>query len=287
LSVIPITVIGLWLRGCNTSWIFAEGRNMRVSAIALSLLALLLTFSGARAETRVALVIGNGAYRNMPKRDNAPDDAKAMAALLRTVGFEVIEATDLTRDEMTQRLLEFGRKADGADVALLYYAGQAVALDGVNYLLGTDAKLKGAADVKLSGVDLDASIDQTTGHAHARLVFFDAPRSNPFGTPGRQASTARTVVTGLAEMRELEGSLTAFASSPGRDPEEGPKGGHSPFTSALLKYIAAPGVEIQMAMSEVRAEVNDQTHKKQMPWGNTNLIGTLYLNPQPAPAEPK
>src|ERR1700761_5561151 len=111
---------------------------MRVSAIALALLTFLLTFNGARAETRVALVIGNGAYRNMPTRDNAPGDAKAMAALLRTVGFdEVIEATDLTHDQMGERLLEFGNKADGADVALLYYAGQAVAQHGVNYLLGT------------------------------------------------------------------------------------------------------------------------------------------------------
>src|SRR6202012_1222837 len=100
--------------------------NMRLLAIALALLALPLTFSGAMAETRVALVIGNGAYRSMPTRDNAPNDAKAMAALLRTVGFEVIEAADLTRDQMKERFLEFGKKADGADVALLYYAGQAV-----------------------------------------------------------------------------------------------------------------------------------------------------------------
>ncbi len=259
---------------------------MRVLAVALSLLALLLTFSGAQAETRVALVIGNGTYLAMPARDNAPDDAKAVAALLRTVGFEVIEATNLTRSQMSERLLEFGKKADGADVALLYYAGQAVALDGVNYILGTDAKLKSAADVKPSGIDLTTSIDQTTGSAHVRLVFFDAPRSNPFGSTGRQPSTVR-VATGLAEMRELEGSLMAFASSPSQDPEEGPKGGHSPFTSALLDNIAEPGIEIQQAMTRVRAEVNEATHRRQLPWGNTNLVGTLYLNPQPAPAEPK
>jgi uncharacterized caspase-like protein len=286
LSVISITVIGLWPRGCNTSWIFAEGQNMRVSAIALALLALLLTFSDARAETRVALVIGNGAYRKMPTRDNAPADAKSMAALLRTVGFEVIEATDLTRDQMNGRLLEFGKKADGADIALLYYAGQAVAQDGLNYLLGTDAEVKSAADVSLSGVNLDTAVVQTTSHAHVRLVFFDAPRTDPFASAGRQASPVR-VATGLAEMRQLEDSLTAFASGPGQDAEDGPKGGHSPFTNALLKYIAAPGVEIQMAMSEVRAEVNDQTHKKQLPWGNTNLVRDLYLNPRPAPAKPK
>lgn len=259
---------------------------MRVSAVVLTLFVFLLTLTGAEAGPRVALVIGNGAYRTMPARNNAPDDARAIAALLRTVGFDVIEATNLTRDQMSQRLLEFGKKADGADVALLYYAGQAVALDGVNYLLGTDAKLKSAIDVKPNGIDLDTSIVQTTGSAHVRLVFFDAPRSNPFGSAGLQNPAGRVDI-GVAEMRELSGSLVAFASAPSQDPEEGPKGGHSPFTSTLLNHIAAPGVEIQQAMTEVRAEVNEQTHKKQLPWGNTNLLGELYLNPPPAAARPK
>jgi len=261
---------------------------MRVWAVALSLLAFFLTLSGAAvAGPRVALVIGNGTYRTMAPRDNAPGDAKAMAALLRTVGFEVIEATDLTHDQMVARFNEFGQKAGGAEIALFYYAGQAVALNGENYLLPIDSDFKSEMDVKLKAIDARASVSHVMSGARVRLMFYDASRDNPFAA-GRQQEPSRAVITAPAEIRPPEGgTLVAFASAPGQSAEEGPKGGHSPFTQALLDHIAAPGVEIQQAMTEVRAEVNDLTKKRQMAWGNTDLLGYLYLNPQPTPAAPK
>ena len=107
-------------------------------------------FSGeaALADKRVAFVVGNGAYKNVPQLPNPPIDAKLMASTLRNVGFDVVEGYNLTRDKMTEKLLEFGHKAEGADIAVFYYAGHGIAMGGTNYLLPIDADLKGEADVK-------------------------------------------------------------------------------------------------------------------------------------------
>jgi uncharacterized caspase-like protein len=260
---------------------------MRVWAVALSFLLFLLTLSGAEAEQRIALVIGNGACRSMPARENAIGDAAAIAALLRTIGFEVIEATNLTQGQMRERILEFGKKTEGADVALFYYAGQAVALDDENYLLATDSDIGAETAVKMTAVSLETSVFESMRSAHVHLVFFDAPRTSPFAAGRRQKYTRPVLGGDFSTMHEPQGGLVAYASAPGQAPEEGPKGGHSPFTRALLDHITEPGVEIQRVMTEVRVQVSEQTNKRQLPWGNTDLIGAVYLNPQPAPAGPK
>jgi uncharacterized caspase-like protein len=208
---------------------------------------------------------------------------------LRNVGFEVIEGSNLTRDAMTEKLLDFGKKAQGADIALFFYAGHGIAISGTNYLLPIDADIKSEMDVKLgSAINVDVTLDQTMGDAKVKLVFLDACRDNPFAAKIKANSPSRTVAVqqGLAEMKSAEGTLIAFATGPGQTALDGPEGTHSPFTSALLAHLTEPGVEIQQVMTEVRAEVNDQTHKGQLPWGNTNLIGSVYLNGAPAPAAP-
>ena len=108
---------------------------MRFWILALSLLGILVSADAARAERRVAFVVGNGTYKNATPLPNPPIDARSMAGLLRGVGFDVVEGINLTRDEMTERLREFGRKTQGADVAVFFYAGHGIAVDGVNYLL--------------------------------------------------------------------------------------------------------------------------------------------------------
>src|SRR5664279_2831588 len=106
---------------------------MRFLVVALSVLGILVSANAAKADRRVAFVVGNGAYKNVAQLPNPPVDAKAMAAVLRKVGFDVVEGTNLTRDKMTERLLEFGKKAEGADVAVFFYAGHGIAVNGANY----------------------------------------------------------------------------------------------------------------------------------------------------------
>ncbi len=262
---------------------------MRYPSLILSLILTLFSADAALADKRVAFVVGNGAYKNVAQLPNPPIDAKAMAATLRNVGFEVIEGTNLTRDTMTAKLLDFGRKAQGADVAVFYYAGHGIAISGTNYLLPVDADIKSEMDVKLgAAINVDVTLDQTMGDAKVKLVFLDACRDNPFAAKIKANATRSVAVgQGLAEMKSGEGTLIAFATGPGQTALDGQEGTNSPFTRALIAHITEPGVEIQQAMTEVRAQVSDETSKGQLPWGHTNLTGSVYLNPataQPASA---
>ena len=261
--------------------------TMRFLITALSVAAFLVSANAAHADKRVAFVVGNGAYKNVTPLPNPAIDAKSIAKLLRNVGFDVVEGANLTRDKMTERLLEFGKKAEGADVALFFYAGHGIAVNGTNYLLPIDADLKSEMDVKLgSAINVDVTLEQTMADAKVKLVFLDACRDNPFAAKIRSARATRSVsvATGLAEMKSGEGTLIAFATGPGQTALDGQEGTNSPFTRALLANIATPGVEIQQAMTKVRAQVNEETNKNQLPWGHTNLIGSVYLNPAPVAA---
>ena len=260
---------------------------MRFLIVALSVLGILASTDAAKADRRVAFVVGNGAYKNVAQLPNPPVDAKAMAAVLRNVGFDVVEGTNLTRDKMTEKLLDFGKKAQGADVAVFFYAGHGIAISGTNYLLPIDADIKSEMDVKLgAAINIDLTLDQTMTDAKVKLVFLDACRDNPFAAKIKSNSATRSVSvqTGLAEMKSGEGTLIAFATGPGQTALDGQEGTNSPFTRALIAHITTPGVEIQQAMTEVRAQVNEETNKGQLPWGHTNLIGSVYLNPVAAPA---
>jgi uncharacterized caspase-like protein len=254
---------------------------MRALAAAVAALAIVATVAAARAEKRVAFVVGNGAYKNVAQLPNPPIDAKSMAGALRNVGFEVVEGSNLTHDKMTEKLLEFGRKTQSADLAVFFYAGHGIAISGTNYLLPVDADIKSEMDVKLgSAINIDLTLDQTMGDAKVKLVFLDACRDNPFAAKIRSSSPNRSVnvQSGFAEMKSGEGTLIAFATGPGQTALDGEGGTNSPFTRALLANITQPGVEIQQAMTKVRAQVSEETDKGQLPWGHTNLTGSVYLN---------
>jgi hypothetical protein len=255
---------------------------MRFLVTAIAAAALLVSANVAKADKRVAFVVGNGAYKNVAPLPNPAFDARSMAKLLRNVGFDVVEGANLTRDKMTEKLLDFGKKAQGADVALFFYAGHGIAVNGTNYLLPVDADLKTEMDVKLgAAINIDVTLEQTMSDAKVKLVFLDACRDNPFAGKIKSNSATRSlsVQSGLAEMKSGEGTLIAFATGPGQTALDGEVGTNSPFTRALMANIASPGVEIQQAMTKVRAQVNEETNKGQLPWGHTNLIGTVYLNP--------
>jgi len=263
---------------------------MRFPTLALSLICLVLTAGAASAEKRVAFVVGNGTYKNVAPLPNPSIDAKAMASALRNVGFEVVEGANLTRDKMTEKLLDFGKKAQGADVAVFFYAGHGIAIGGVNYLLPIDADIKSEMDVKLgAAINIDLTLDQTMSDAKVKLVLLDACRDNPFAAKIKSnapSTRSVSVQTGLAEMKSGEGTLIAFATGPGQTALDGKEGSNSPFTRALLANLTQPGVELQQAMTKVRAQVQEETNKGQLPWGNTNLTGAVYLNGAPAPAAP-
>ena len=160
-------------------------------------------------------------------------------------------------------------------------------MNGTNYLLPIDADLKSEMDVKLgAAINVDLTLDQTMADAKVKLVFLDACRDNPFAAKIRSAKATRSVnvQTGLAEMKSGEGTLIAFATGPGQTALDGEAGTNSPFTRALIANIAEPGLEIQQAMTKVRAQVNDETNKAQLPWGHTNLTGSVYLNPVGTPS---
>src|SRR5690349_16870811 len=256
---------------------------MRYLAIIVSAACFIIGAStNAFADKRVAFVVGNGAYKNVPALPNPAVDAKSMARLLRNVGFEVVEGANLSRDKMTEKLLDFGKKAEGADIAVFFYAGHGIAVNGTNYLLPVDADLKSEMDVKLgAAINVDLTLEQTMADAKVKLVFLDACRDNPFAAKIRSAKATRSVsvASGLAEMKSGEGTLIAFATGPGQTALDGEGGTNSPFTRALIANITQPGIEIQQAMTRVRAQVNDETNKAQLPWGHTNLTGTVYLNP--------
>lgn len=257
---------------------------MRYLTLLASLMCMALSVGAAKADRRVAFVVGNGSYKNVAQLPNPPIDAKAMASTLRNVGFEVIEGSNLSRDQMTEKLLDFGRKAQGSDIAVFYYAGHGIAVGGTNYLLPVDADIKSEMDVKLgAAINIDLTLEQTMGDAKVKLVFLDACRDNPFAAKIKSNSATRSVnvQSGLAEMKSGEGTLIAFATGPGQTALDGQEGNNSPFTRALIDNITKPGVEIQQAMTSVRAQVNEETHKGQLPWGHTNLIGAVYLNQAP------
>src|SRR6201989_3333987 len=202
---------------------------MRYFTVILSLIVMALSANAAQAERRVAFVVGNGAYKNVAQLPNPPIDAKAMASTLRNVGFEVIEGSNLTRDQMPEKLLDFGRKAQGSDVAVFYYAGHGIAVSGSNYLLPVDADIKSEMDVKLgAAINIDLTLPQTMGDAKVKLVFLDACRDNPFAAKIKATATRSVSVgQGLAEMKSSEGTLIAFATGPGQTALDGQEGQNS------------------------------------------------------------
>src|SRR5437879_7936579 len=249
---------------------------MRFLIAAMTAAAFLVSTDAALADKRVAFVVGNGAYKNVAPLPNPAVDAKSIAKVLRNVGFEVVEGTNLTRDKMTEKLLDFGKKAEGADVAVFFYAGHGIAVNGTNYLLPVDADLKSEMDVKLgAAINVDLTLEQTMSDAKVKLVFLDACRDNPFAAKIRSAKATRSVSvqSGLAEMKSGEGTLIAFATGPGQTALDGEAGTNSPFTRALLAHMAQPGVEIQQAVHKVRAQANGDAAEQQRDWRRHNHEG--------------
>lgn len=264
-------------------------RGFRSSLRVAAALAGLMVACGVAmaAPDRVALVIGNGAYVAATPLPNPPNDARVIASALKDIGFDVDSGQDLNRSAMEKLLRDFLRKARTAKVALLFYAGHGMQVDGRNYLLPVDARLTDASDLNFETIKLDELMDNLNDSTRSNIVILDACRDNPLARSfsSRLGATRSTAVgAGLAAYSSLSsGTLIAFATAPGQTALDG-KGGNSPFTQALAKHIRQPGLEIRQMLTRVRADVAEQTGRRQVPWDNSSLFGEVFLAGLPANA---
>jgi tetratricopeptide (TPR) repeat protein len=227
---------------------------------------------------RVALAIGNSDYRYAPKLANPTNDESDFAQVLRRLGFDVVAGTNLDRHGMDDAIREFGRKLDGADLALFFYAGHGLQVGGRNYLVPVDAKLERAGDLALDAVDISTVLAQMEAEKRVNLVFLDACRDNPLARSLARSLGTRGIAvgSGLASVQSAIGTMIAYATQPDNVALDG-EGRNSPFTAALLKHIATPNVEIGTIMRRVRADVVTATHERQVPWDHSSLIGEVIL----------
>jgi tetratricopeptide (TPR) repeat protein len=236
------------------------------------------TPAGAPVERRVALVIGNSRYRYAASLSNPSNDAADIAAALRKLGFDVIEGRDLDRRGMEDQIRAFGRKLDGADLALLFYAGHGMQVGGKNYLMPVDAKLERTGDLSLDTIEVGQILAPMEAEKRVNLVFLDACRDNPLARSfARSLGTRSTAVgSGLAAIQSAIGTMIVYATQPDNVALDG-EGRNSPFTAALLKHIATPRLEISALMKRVRADVIAATREKQVPWDHSSLVGDVIL----------
>lgn len=260
---------------------------MRLIAAILVLIAVLAPSAQAQGERRVALVLGNGAYEQVPGLANPRADAEAMAAALGRLGFDVELGVDLDLAGMRRVVQDFARQLQGADIALFFYAGHGMQVNGQNYLLPVDAVLESEADLDFAALPARLVLSQMERWPAVKIVMLDACRDNPFATALKRSlgvSRSNAVSRGLAPIETAGGTLLAYATDPGDVAADG-EGDHSPFTAALLKHVETPGVEINTMLARVRADVYAATGQRQRPWTETSLIGEVYLAPK-APEPP-
>ena len=246
----------------------------------------LLSASPSAADKRVALVVGNSAYQNITRLDNPSHDAVLMADTLLGLGFTLIGGRaqlDLDKAALDTSVQNFGRQVQGADVALFYYAGHGVQVNGSNYLVPVSANPTREADVDFQMVDVNLVLRQMQGSGtRLNMVILDACRNNPFGARGLRSSDG-----GLAQMRAPEGTLISYATQPGSVAQDG-SDGHSPYTKALATTIQQAGLDIFQTFNQVGLTVKRETGGSQQPWVSSSPIdGTFYFATPAAASAPQ
>ena len=232
--------------------------------------------SQAHAEKRAALVIGNASYRNVPSLPNPLNDAAEIAALFRSAGFAVVDVRrDLGISEMRRAISDFAEAASDVDVAVIYFAGHGIEVDGSNYIIPVDAKLARDFDIEDETVSIDRILKSIEPAKRLRLVILDACRDNPFLKTMKRSVASRSIGRGLAKVEPVvSDTLIAFAAKAGSVALDG-DARNSPFTAALLHNIAAPGVDLRIAFGRVRDEVLKVTNRKQEPFVYGSLGGSV------------
>jgi len=245
--------------------------------IAIFLVAALTSFD-ASADRRVALVIGNSQYREIPTLKNPDKDAEDVSKTFRLAGFEVFVAKDLTKLQFEKQFRNYLAAADGADLSVVYYSGHGFQIGGENFLIPVDASLKNAADIEVQAVKLNDVLQQLRAKSKIQVIILDACRNNPF--PRKDYWLRDQLVTagntGLAQVKSSLNTLIAFATEPGAVAYDG-AGDLSPFSSAFSRRALAPNQEIRTVMAAVRRDVVEATDGKQVPWENSSLIDEVVL----------
>jgi hypothetical protein len=246
--------------------------------------AALLALSGhAHAQTRVALVIGNTAYAKVPSLPNPAHDAQDVSAALMRLGFAVNTVTDADFDGMRRSLLDFGRTARNADMAVIYFAGHGIEINGSNWLLPTDVELKTEGDASTEAISLQSAMQAVAAAKTLGLVILDACRNNPFQSTMKRANTRSVRILGLAPVEPADNVLVAYAARDGSVAADG-AGRNSPYTAALLKHIETAGLEVDFLFRNVRDDVMAATNNEQQPFVYGSLSSDeIYFKP-PSPA---
>lgn len=270
---------------------------MKAFAVVLSgFILLVLAVLGAQAATpdtkRVALVIGNSKYVNAVALPNPANDARLIASTLRNAGFDVIEGVDQDNAGMHKLIGKFTEESYNADLAVVFYAGHGMQVDGKNYLIPVDAELTSPAYLKTRTVQIDELMAALPPDPAVGVIILDACRDNPLArTLAAALPKSRSLGAGLAPVEAKSdgvgtgGVLIAYATDPGAIAFDG-NGVDSPYSLALAKHLTEPGVEIQSALTRVRGEVTEATQGRQRPWHNASLGREVFLGKAPAEAAP-
>jgi hypothetical protein len=221
-----------------------------------------------------ALLVGNSAYPASNSLNNPANDARDMAARLRAYGFTTLLSTDATGLAMDKQLKKFKTLLKSNDVALFFFAGHGIQIDGVNYLLAIDTDTSGELEAKHSSLPLDRVIEiMAKSNASTKIIILDACRNNPWKRAWARSAASR----GLASVYAPKGTIIGFATSPGELAQDG-SGKNGTYTSALLQHIDAPDCSIETMFKRVRNTVAADTRGKQTTWEHTSLSGEFYFN---------
>lgn len=243
-------------------------------------------FSPARAEKRVALVVGNSAYTSISFLSNPANDAADISQKLLGLGFDVTLGVGLDYRGMREVVRTFLDKTPDADIALMFYAGHGIQVSGRNYLLPVDSALQSQEDLDFDTIPMDTIISAMERNAKASIIFIDACRNNPFeGLLSKAGKTRNVEITrGLAKIETGLGTLISYSTQPGNVAYDGAGERNSPFASALIRRLGEPGLDIMTTMTHVRRDVIEATSRRQIPWDSSSLIDAIVLTPALAKA---
>ncbi len=231
--------------------------------------------TSASTGDRVALVIGNAAYKHTMPLENTINDAAVMADALKSLGFELVGGkaqTNLDKTGLENVIRKFGETMRGKRVAFLYYSGHGVQVDGRNFLIPTSANVASKTDVKYELVNVDNVLDDMNASGtKVNIIVLDACRNNPFGDKG-----LRGMGSGLASMDAPTGTIVAYATGPGKTASDG-GGKNSPYTESLARIIKEPGLDIEDVFREVGKDVQIKTGGVQVPWKMDSLTEKFYF----------
>ena len=237
----------------------------------------------AQAGKRSALVIGNGAYTDIPL-DNAVNDAEAVARTLQEIGFSVTLVRNADRRTIDEAVEAFSRRLGPNEIGLFYFSGHGVQVDGENYLVPINAQLRRQSDAQYDAVPLGKVMNAVeTTRASSKIFILDACRENPFIRRWRSTGRGGTA-QGLATPRSSGegGTLIAFSTAPGKVAADGVgTSSNSPFTASLLRHLRTPNLEVGQLFRRVRGDVMEATGKQQIPWVLEALIGEVIINHRP------